>query len=123
MNDIEFTRIMMDVAAACGKPLAADASHVYYRLLGNLPVEALRYAADQAILENTFPVFPQIGTFHKHAQEFLKAKQRAAWIAEENKESVQRLSVTDEGAKKCFSELSRRWKQIAVDNDLGPGRQ
>src|SRR5690348_7985347 len=69
---------MAYLGAGCGKELNKDGLRVYYDLLGDLPLTALQCAAKRALLENAFPVFPQVGTLRKLATEAMTAE-RVLW--------------------------------------------
>lgn len=69
MTKQEFAAVMAYIGAGCGKELSKDGMRVYFDLLGDLPLEALQVAAKRALLEQTYAVFPQVGTLRKLAAE------------------------------------------------------
>jgi hypothetical protein len=72
----EFAAVAAFLTAGCGKVLTDDAMRVYLGLLHDLPVEAVQIAAQLALLESEYPVFPPVGKLRKGADE---AMDWAAW--------------------------------------------
>lgn len=82
MTREEFGVVMYYIGSGCGKHLPDDGSDrpqpidIYYDLLKTHSVEALQYAARQALLHSTYSAFPQIGTLHEYAVDFERNKRR-----------------------------------------------
>lgn len=109
MDRSEFCQIIAFLEAGCGKQLAADSVAVYFASLGHFPVEALRYAAAEALQWNTFPVFPQIGVLRQHARRYLRQQS----ILEDRHKRRQLELMFDQG--RVWEELSIRLKRLRVD--------
>ncbi len=71
MTRPEFACAIAYLAAGCGKTPAPEALEVYWDLLGDLPALALQAAAKRALLEQTYTIFPQVGTLRKLASELV----------------------------------------------------
>lgn len=71
MTRTEFGPILAYLGAACGKSVSVEQAEVYFDLLGDLPVAALRAAARLAVLESQYPTLPPPGTLRQLALEAL----------------------------------------------------
>lgn len=111
MEKREFAEVMAFLEAGCQKPLNEESARVYFSILGQLPLEALREAAVECLKANTFPVFPQIGTLWQAAQAFMRRGQKA----------IERWEGAGH-AREVFGELADRWKRRAIEADLEEGR-
>src|SRR5262249_9799575 len=69
MTREEFAVVMALLASATGKAIDDKQAEVYFELLGDLPAEALRFAAKRALLESAYPVLPPVGVLRKLAVE------------------------------------------------------
>lgn len=69
MERVEFAKIMVVLGAGVGKEPTSHQIEVYFDLLGDLPVDALRFAAKQALLESSYPVIPAVGILRRLAVE------------------------------------------------------
>lgn len=67
MTRPEFAAIMAYIAAATGKSLSADATEVYYELLGDLPAPVLRVTAKRVVLEHKWATFPTVAELREAA--------------------------------------------------------
>jgi len=72
MTRQEFAAVMAYLAAGCGKALSEDALNVYFDLLRDLSIGVLQVAAQRALLEGQYPVFPSVGTLRQLAVETLR---------------------------------------------------
>jgi hypothetical protein len=62
---------MLYLSAGVGKPMPEETARVYWDLLGKFPAEALRWAVKKALLENTYPVIPQVGVLDRYCRIYL----------------------------------------------------
>jgi hypothetical protein len=69
MTRQEFVPIMAYIAAAIGKPFAAESAEVYFDLLGDLPVEVLQTAARRVVLQHKWATFPSVAELREAAVE------------------------------------------------------
>lgn len=69
MTDLEFAEIVAYISAAVQKPLAKDATAVYFDLLGDLPVAVMRSAAKKVVLEHQWATFPTVAELRRAALE------------------------------------------------------
>lgn len=65
-----FAEVMAYLGTGVGKAPTKDQIKVYYDLLNDLPLEALQFAARQAMAEQTYPVIPPVGVLRKLATEY-----------------------------------------------------
>jgi hypothetical protein len=72
----EFGCIIAYLAAASGKSPTQEQAEVYFDLLGDLPAEALQFAAKRALLESCYPVLPPVGTLRKLAVDAMNGADR-----------------------------------------------
>lgn len=67
MNKVEFAEVMGFLTIAIGQPLHQDETmakkrlDIFFGMLSDLPLEALRLAAQQLILQRKWASFPQVG--------------------------------------------------------------
>jgi hypothetical protein len=71
MTHNDFAAVITYLGEGTGKPLSLPAAEVYWDLLSDLPLAALRVAAKQALLEGQYPVFPPAGVLRRLAVEAL----------------------------------------------------
>ena len=69
MSRFEFAQVMAYIAAAIGKPLSAEATEVYFELLGDLPLEVLHVTAKRVVLEHKWATFPTVAELREAAAE------------------------------------------------------
>lgn len=74
MTRKEFAATMAYLAAACGKSLPDASMEVYYDLLGDLPVEALKTAAKRVSLEHKWATFPSVAELREAASETMRGQ-------------------------------------------------
>ena len=67
MTRAEFREVMAYIEAGVRDGLKRESAEVYYGLLKDLPVEALRLAAKRALLEHRYPTFPTIAMLRDFA--------------------------------------------------------
>lgn len=75
MTRQELAGVLAYLSSAVGKPVPNDQAAVYYDLLGDLPAEAVKLAAQRALLESRYPVIPPVGTLRALATEILRDSQ------------------------------------------------
>jgi len=76
MNRADFAKVMAYIVAATGKAIATETAEVYFDLLGELPAEALQFAAMRALLEACYPVLPPAGVLRKLALDAMNGADR-----------------------------------------------
>jgi hypothetical protein len=69
MDRSEFATVMAYISAGCAKHISREQAEVYFDLLGDLPVNALKIAAKRSLLESQYPTFPSVGVLRKLALE------------------------------------------------------
>lgn len=69
MTKKEFAAVMIYIGDGCGKKLSQEGLRVYWDLLSDVPLDVLQVAAKRSLLENTYAVFPQVGTLRKLSAE------------------------------------------------------
>lgn len=82
MTTVEFAGVLAYLSAAIGKRLSAESAEVYFDLLSDLPVEALRAAAKQVVLEHPWSTFPSVAEIREAATAIVRGPRLAgadAW--------------------------------------------
>ncbi len=74
MTRKEFAATMAYLAAGCGKSLPDASMEVYFDLLGDLPVEALKAAAKRVSLEHKWATFPSVAELREAASETMRGQ-------------------------------------------------
>ncbi len=67
MTREEFAGVMAYLSAGCARPVTKEQAEVYWDLLGDLPLPALRLAAQRALLEGQYPTLPPVGVLRRLA--------------------------------------------------------
>lgn len=78
MNREEFAAILYYLAAGVGRDVSDAQLEVYFDLLGDLPADVLRRAAQRALLESQYPTLPPVGVLRRLAAEAMAPRQLAA---------------------------------------------
>lgn len=82
MTRKEFATTMAYLAAACGKSLPDASMEVYYDLLGDLPMDALKTAAKRVSLEHKWATFPSVAELREAAAETMQGHVKGVSPAE-----------------------------------------
>lgn len=82
MTRPEFAQIIAYLTAGCGKPLADAALEVYFDLLGDLPFDAMKLAAQRVLLEHRWATFPSIAELREAATATMRGQVAALSPAE-----------------------------------------
>lgn len=67
MTTEEFAAVLIYLQAGVGKEMPKEQQRVYFDLLGDLPAEALKIAAQQALASSDYPIVPTVGTLRRLA--------------------------------------------------------
>lgn len=74
MTSNEFSEVLAYLVAALQKPISRETAEVYFDLLGDLPIEALRIAAKRVALEHPWATFPSVAELRQAASETMRGR-------------------------------------------------
>src|SRR5262245_23722807 len=74
MTRAEFAEVMLYLEAGCGKSLPDTSMEVFFDLLGDLPQDVLRVAAQRVILEHRWATFPSLAELRAAAAETIQGQ-------------------------------------------------
>ncbi len=82
MTDNEFAEVLAYIGAAIQKPLSQESVSVYWDLLGDIPIDALRVAAKRVVLQHKWATFPSVAELREAAAETMQGRVKDLSAAE-----------------------------------------